>query len=305
MTSPLPPAPRVVVTGSHGLIGTALTTGLAKAGYAVRGLDLRAQDTQFGDVCDRDHVERALDGCVGVVHLAAVSRVIDGERDPDACWRTNVEGTRNVLDAALTRARRPWVIYASSREVYGQPPSLPASEDAPRAPVNIYGRSKVAGEDLVSGADLLTAVTRFSNVYGWTGDHADRVVPAFARQAALGRPLRVDGSGHTFDFTHLDDTVRGLMAVIQRLEAGVQLPPFHFLTGSPTTLGQLAALVVGLTGTASTVHEAPPRSYDVARFYGDPSRAAALLGWRAEVGLRDGVSRLISDFRALGATEVA
>lgn len=306
MTIPLQPAPRVVVTGSHGLIGTALTAALTKAGYAVRGLDLRAEDVHHGDVRDRDHVERALEGSVGVVHLAAVSRVIDGERDPDGCWRTNVEGTRNVLDAARACARRPWVIYASSREVYGQPSALPASEDAPRVPVNIYGRSKVAAEDLALEADLLTAVVRFSNVYGWTGDHADRVVPAFARQAALGQPLRVDGSGHTFDFTHLDDTVRGLLAVVARLDAGVHLPPIHFLTGTPTTLGRLATLAVGLAGTASAIHEAPPRSYDVAGFYGDPTRAAELLGWRAEIGLREGLSRLISDFRAqLGAAEVA
>jgi UDP-glucose 4-epimerase len=125
MTSPLQPAPGVVVTGSRGLIGTALTAVLTKSGYAVRGLDLRAEDIHHGDVRERDQVERALDGSVGVVHLAAVSRVIDGERDPDACWRTNVEGTRNVLEAALACARRPWLIYASSREVYGQPPVLP------------------------------------------------------------------------------------------------------------------------------------------------------------------------------------
>lgn len=298
--------PRVLVTGSHGLIGTALTAALGHHGFTARAFDLRAVGSGHGDIRARDHLERALDGCVGVVHLAAVSRVIDGERDPAACWHTNVEGTRNVLDAARSQARRPWVVYASSREVYGQPTALPASEDAAREPVNIYGRSKVAAEDLTRASDLPTAVVRFSNAYGWARDHADRVVPAFARQAALGLPLRVDGSGHTFDFTHLDDTVRGLLAVIDRLQRGAELPPLHFVTGRPTTLGQLATLAVALAGTASPIHEAPPRSYDVAGFYGDPTRAAEVLGWRAQIELREGLARLIADCRAsLDGAEVA
>jgi nucleoside-diphosphate-sugar epimerase len=294
--------PRILVTGFHGLIGTALVTAFNEAGYAVRGLDLRGFGESHGDIRNRADVERALDECVGVVHLAAVSRVIDGERNPTICWETNVEGTRNVLDAALCQVRSPWMIYASSREVYGQPLSLPATEDTTRAPVNIYGRSKVAAEDLTSSSPLQTAIVRFSNVYGWTGDHANRVVPAFARQAADGCPLRVDGSGHTFDFTHLNDTVRGVLAVVHRLERGDELPPLHFLTGTPTTLGELATMAVDLAGSTSTIHEAPPRSYDVSSFYGDTTRVAKLLGWQAEVPIRHGLARLIQDFRLQNAT---
>jgi UDP-glucose 4-epimerase len=286
------------VTGSRGLIGVALSRALEDVGYDVVGVDLRAEGPDRGDVRVRSEVDAAFVGCVGVVHLAAVSRVIDGERDPDGCWATNVEGTRNVLDAAKA-GTRPWVVYASSREVYGQPIALPASEDAPLEPMNIYGRSKLAAEELVRGSGLSTAVVRFSNVYGSTSDHADRVVPAFARQAALGEPLRVDGSGHTFDFTHLDDTVRGVMAVISQLEARAVVPPIHFVTGTATTLGQLASLAVEIARSGSTIHEAPPRSYDVAGFFGDPGRAAAVLGWHAKVPLRDGLRRLIHEFRML------
>jgi UDP-glucose 4-epimerase len=290
-------ARHVLITGSHGLIGTALGVELEQAGYTVERLDLRGGGRSRGDILDRAAVERAIDGCVGVVHLAAVSRVIDGERAPQACWRTNVDGTRNVIEAALAEPRRPWVIYASSREVYGQPGALPASEDAALAPVNIYGRSKVEAETLTARAELLTAIVRFSNVYGWVGDHADRVVPAFARQAVAGLPLRVDGSGHTFDFTHLDDTVRGVLAVVAQLESGATLPPLHFVTGTPTTLGQLAALAVELAGTGAPILEGAPRSFDVSRFHGDPARALAVLGWRPQVALRDGLARLIADFR--------
>jgi nucleoside-diphosphate-sugar epimerase len=278
---------------------------LVRAGYRVRGLDLRATGPEQGDVRDRAAVQRMLHGCVGVVHLAAVSRVIDGERDPDRCWSTNVDGTRVVLDAAR-EGGRPWVVYASSREVYGQPAALPVTEDAPLVPVNVYGRCKAAAERLTRASELLTSVVRFSNVYGSTEDHPDRVVPAFARQAALGLPLSVEGSDHTFDFTHLDDTIRGLMEVVQRLEAATELPPMHFPSGTPTTLGGLARLAVGLAGSASPICEAPPRSYDVSSFWGDPSRAYEMLGWRAKVTLREGLSRLIAAYRSQPRTpEVA
>jgi nucleoside-diphosphate-sugar epimerase len=135
-------------------------------------------------------------------------------------------------------------------------------------------------------------------VYGDTRDHADRVIPAFARAAAMGQALRVDGSGHTFDFTHLDDTIRGLMAMIRALDQGVSdLAPIHLLTGAPTTLGELAALAVELAKTSAPIVEAPPRSFDVARFCGDPRRAREVLGWQARVPLRQGLARLIRDFQ--------
>ena len=237
---------RILVTGSEGLVGSALTAALRDLQHQVVGLDLLGDGHDRGDVRRADDVARAVHGCDGVVHLAAISRVVWGERDPDACVATNLGGTRNVLAACLEASPR-WVLFASSREVYGQPAALPASEDAPRHPVNVYGRSKVQGEDLVVGArehGLATAVVRLSNVYGTTDDHQDRVVPAFARGAAEGRELRVDGRGHTFDFTHLDDTVDGLVRMIGLLEDGEAPPPVHVLTGRPTTLGELAELAV-------------------------------------------------------------
>jgi len=294
---------RVLVTGSSGLIGKALAEALRQDGFTPVEFDLRGIGSRAGDIRVSTDISRTITDCVGIIHLAAVSRVIDGEKDPEACWETNVMGTRNIIQAAMTLPDRPWLIYASSREVYGEPASTPVNEDAPLEPVNIYGRSKIAAERLVTDAPLRTAIVRFSNVYGSTDDHVDRVVPAFAQQAALGLPLRVDGSGHTFDFTHLDDTVRGVLAVIHKLEVGVELPPIHFVTGQPTTLGELASLAIELAGSNSTVHEAPPRNFDVSGFYGDPRRAARLLDWRPSVPLVDGLARLIQDFRTLHASE--
>lgn len=297
---------RIMISGSEGLVGARLALALEGRGYAVERLDLRAADADVrGDVRDPHSSRKRAEGCVGVVHLAAVSRVVWGQRDPERCWQTNVDGTANVLRAAEASRFRPWVVFASSREVYGQPSRTPVREDDPLQPVNIYGRSKAEGERLVAearAAGLRTAIVRLSNVYGCWHDHPDRVVPAFARAAAMAAPMWICGRHHTFDFTHIDDTVRGLVMLIETLEDGLERPPpIHFVTGRATTLGELAAFANAAGEGRSQLREAPERDYDVAQFVGDPSRARELLGWQPRVTVEDGVHRLVRDFSSLSA----
>jgi UDP-glucose 4-epimerase len=298
---------KVLVTGSAGVVGRALSAALRARGFAVAGLDLKlpADDPGCADIADGARVTPVMDGCCGVVHLAAVSRVAWAERDPEGCWRTNVEGTRSVLAAARRSSAQPWLLFASSREVYGEPTRLPVVEDDALRPVNAYGRSKAEGERLVleaRQAGMVTAVVRFANVYGSTDDHPDRVVPAFARAAVEGSDLRVDGSGSTFDFTHLDDTLAGVLAAVDALEQGERrLPTIHFCTGRATTLGELARIANRAGGERSQILEMPRRTYDVTRFVGDPRRARAVLGWEAGIDIVDGVRRLAQDLARLQA----
>lgn len=293
--------PRILITGSSGLVGSALRSALEARRFEVIGLDIQATGSDSGDVRDIDHVCRAVERCDGVVHLAAVSRVLWGERDPELCRATNVGGLRNIIDAIHSQKKSPWLIFASSREVYGPPDTLPVSEDAQLRPLNVYGHSKVTGEQLIDSArcmGLRASTIRLSNVYGNTDDHADRVIPAFARGAVMGQPLRVDGAENTFDFTHIDDTTHGLVALVEHMMGGGDaLPPIHFLTGRPTTLQQLAEMAIDIADTGSEIRHAPARTYDVAKFYGDPTRAYDLLGWSPQVTLREGLTRLINDFR--------
>jgi nucleoside-diphosphate-sugar epimerase len=292
----------ILISGCRGLIGSALSGALRAAGRECTGIDLRgsAEAGDHGDLRDADLLARRLASCEGVVHLAAISRVVWGQRAPALCWETNVTATQRLLDAALAAPRRPWVLFASSREVYGEPEQLPVDEDSPLCPINIYGRSKAEGERLTLAAreaGLTTAIVRFSNVYGWMADHPDRVAPAFARAAAIGGTLRVCGGATMLDFTHVDDAVRGVMAVIEQLAANVRtLLPVHFVSGTGTRLDELAELARTLGGRGARVLEAPARSYEVARFVGDPSRARALLGWQPQIDLAEGTARLVREF---------
>lgn len=289
---------RILVTGSRGLIGSALVRRLQGAGWEVFGFDI----ADGLDVVDAEAVAAALNGCAGVVHLAAVSRVVWGERDPARCRVVNVSGTHNILNAASRARHPPWVLAASSREVYGQAVSFPVKEDAELRPLNCYARSKVAAEKLVAASrdsGLRASVIRFSSVYGEVTDHLDRVGPAFARLAALGGTLRIDGSETTLDFTHVDDVAAALQTAVETLAAGDgQLPTLHLVSGRGTSLPELAAIAIGAAGCGQ-VTLGPGRSYDVRSFIGDPARAEQVLGWRAGIGLEDGIADLVKRFAAM------
>jgi nucleoside-diphosphate-sugar epimerase len=275
---------------------------LVLIGYEVRGFDCRlpAEHRDCGDIREQQLVNCVAKDVDGIIHLAAVSRVQWGDADPEQCWQTNVIGTENIIRAAAESERNPVVIVASSREVYGEPRALPVHEDTPAAPVNIYGRSKAAGERAaLAGRDagVNTAIVRFSNVYGSTADHADRVVPAFARAASEGTVMRVCGRAQVFDFTHVDDSARGTIMLLEAMLAGERaLPPIHFVTGRATTLEQLAEIANRAGGDRCPILEAPARTNDVATFVGDPTRAEQLLGWRAAVAIENGVRQLVDDF---------
>lgn len=292
---------KVLITGSSGLVGSVLRHTLESKGIEVVGFDLRAAGREHGDVCDASSLHHAISSCDGVIHLAAVSRVIWGEEDPVRCKQVNLGGLRNVLTHAKDSTNDPWVVFASSREVYGQPQTLPTSENEPLAPVNVYGHTKVEGENLVQSAracGLKASVIRLSNVFGRRSDHQDRVVPAFARQAVAGETLRVDGASHTFDFTYVDDVADGIATLVDLMGSKESAPPpIHFVSGVPTNLGQLANMAIELARSNAHVQLSAPRNFDVAQFYGNPSRAFQILGWRAETSVREGLERLIEAYR--------
>lgn len=293
----------ILVTGSEGLIGTALVRALGTDGAKVVGVDLRAPATERRlDICDSIRLAELAGKADGIVHLAAVSRVIDGERDPARCRAVNVDATRALLAAALASSRRPWFVYASSREVYGQQDVMPVGEDAPFRPLNVYARSKVEAEGLcreAREAGLRAAVVRFSSVYGSTADHATRVVPAFIRAAVEGGTLRVDGNDCTFDLTHVNDATEGLARLIRLIQAGEAAPPpIHFVSGTGIRLIDLAERAVALGDGRARIVTAPPRTFDIRCFIGNPARAETLLGWRATTDLDTGLRALAADFAA-------
>ncbi|BBO59251.1 NAD(P)-dependent oxidoreductase [Mycoavidus sp. B2-EB] len=293
---------RVLITGSKGLIGNALKSCLERLGIQVVGMDIDypTHHEAYGDIRDSKRFEELAAQCIGIVHLAAVSRVIWGERNPKLCWEINVNSTDNMLKTIRNLSNQPWIVYASSREVYGQQTRLPVSEDADLLPLNIYARSKLFAENLVSKYrehGLQTATVRFSSVYGSADDHVDRVIPAFCRVAALGGVMRIEGKDNILDFTHIDDVVDGLIKIIKKLQEGcMDLPTIHFTSGRATTLWQVAELAKRASHYSVKYMEAPSRTFDVSSFLGNPRLAHRLLNWKAKIPLQDGIARLVEQY---------
>jgi nucleoside-diphosphate-sugar epimerase len=288
---------KILITGSEGLIGKNIKSELFKYGYELLSYDLKSGN----DICDTKKLESYISQCHGIIHLAAVSRVVWGENDPDLCWKTNAVASKNLIDMALLQKHKPWVLVASSREVYGEPQHLPVSDTDPVDPINIYGRSKVAMEEAALNArelGLTIGIARLANVYGSIDDHHDRVLPAFCKAAVLGKPLRIDGFKNTFDFTHISDTISGLIKMVKKLDAGISnLPPIHLLPGVPTTLEEAALMAIKSANSNSIILEAPSRSYDVSRFYGEAKNALLYLNWQAKILPKQGIEMLVNEFK--------
>jgi UDP-glucose 4-epimerase len=294
----------LLLTGSEGLIGKKLKLLLLDAGYQIRSLDIALPKVhpEHGDITKYETLKNHLQDVSGVIHLAGVSRVVWGQNDPKNCLHTNVLSTQHLLDLCLNYPNKPWCLYASSREVYGEQSNLPVKEDAKPQPLNVYARSKVMAEqavELYRQAGLKTGILRFSNVYGSTDDHADRVVPAFCRAAATGGNLYLEGKDNIFDFTHVDDVALGILSAVKLLSEGKSLPTMHFVSGQPTSLAELANIACRLSTKQSELINRAPRNFDVARFYGDPTLAREILDWHAKIKLEAGLEKLVGEFSML------
>lgn len=295
---------RVLVTGATGLIGRHTLAALTAHGHGVRtfqrgpvsGLDVEHLP---GDVrTDRAPLSRAVQGCGAVVHLAGRGDVGESRRDPVGYAEVHATGTLHALEAAHSAGAV--FVLASSQRVYPLQ-SAACSEDAPNAPDSPYGYAKWVAELWCRMASehlgVASRVLRFFSVYG-VGQQASGnsgVVPIFARAALAGQPLVVQSAGRR-DFTDARDVARGILASIDHAQRVRGHRIFNIATGLGTTFGQLAEMIVGLTGSASPIEHRPaePEGSDLVA---DVTRARDDLGFSACVPLRDGLERYLGWLR--------
>jgi len=297
---------KILITGSSGLIGSALKDFFKDKDIDIVEYDIRDDPKQ--DVRDLEHVFSRVKNVEGIIHLAAVSRVKIAFENPSQCVEVNIGGTENILEAARRKSatnngKSPWIVFASSREVFGEPKHLPVTETSPRSPINIYGVAKVAGEDLcriyTKDYGLRTRVLRFSNVYSSVHDQLDRVVPTFILRAAKNEDIIIHGrGGETFDFTYIDDTVQGIWRCVQEIShaSSLEFDDFNICRGKPVTLRELAEIVIEETKSKSSIIHQEARFYDVKIFYGDPKKAMERLGFSPRIDIRKGISLAVEEF---------
>jgi len=293
---------KILVTGSSGLIGNAICEKLSERRITPITMDINSSPNpkfhpKFSDVRDIVEVSRALKNVEGVIHLAAVSRVIDGEKNPTLCTSTNIQGTNNILDVLTKTDPYPWVIFGSSREVYGEPIAFPVSEDHPLNPMNVYGETKKESEtriqEKVFSHNIDSVIFRYSNVYGSIYDHPTRVIPAFMWAALKDQPLRIDCPDHIFDFTFIDDTVEATMCGVEALAHGSSrgVRKYNVSPGIGTSLMELVDIISGVTGKELITVPGRRREYDVGKYYGDVKALETDLGYKCSTSIKTGLTK--------------
>ena len=302
----------ILVTGGAGFIGSALALRCAAAGERVRVLDDFSTgqrdrlagnpliETSEGDIRDAAAVREALGGVDRVAHLAALASVPRAELDPETAARVNVEGTLVVLDESR-RAGVSALAYASSCSVYGDGGEHPIAESAPLKPRSVYAVTKLAGERHVllhhrTGGPPAIAL-RFFNVYG-PGQPADSpysgVLARFAAQALAGERPEIHGDGgQTRDFVFIGDVVNALVLALDRASGDPGGQVFNVGTGRSASVREIWRLVADASGAALVPTFGPVRAGDMRHASADIRKAADLLGFRARVSLREGISSLL------------
>jgi dTDP-glucose 4,6-dehydratase len=305
---------KILVTGADGFIGSHLCEALVRDGYDVRAFvlynsfnswgwldtardDVRSSlDVFSGDIRDPHGVRQAMRGCDVVLHLAALIAIPYSYHSPDTYVETNVKGTLNVLQAARELGVAK-VVHTSTSEVYGTARFVPITEDHPLQGQSPYSATKIAADQLAlsfyTSFDTPVAVIRPFNTYG-PRQSARAIIPTIITQLANGRRVvRLGATAPTRDFSYVDDTVRGFIAVAESPRSAGEV--INVGSNFEISVGDTARLIADVMQQDVEIEtdseRLRPERSEVERLWADNSKAKSLLGWRPEYGGEDGFRR--------------
>jgi nucleoside-diphosphate-sugar epimerase len=291
-----------LVTGAAGFIGSHLCEALEQAGHSVRGVDcftdyyaadLKEQNAAGRAVVRADlaeaPLEPLLDGVDGVFHLAGQPGVRSFGDAFRGYVRHNLVASQRVFEAAAQAGVR--VVFASSSSVYGEAEGYPTSEDARPRPISPYGITTLGCEHLARATELafgLDAVLlRYFTVYG-PRQRPDMAFTRILTALAQGTPFELYGDGSASrGFTYVADAVAATAAAMERGTTGAI---YNVSGGAEATMREAIATCERVSGRTLDLRITPSAKGDVSRTAADTTRITEALGWRAEVGLEQGLA---------------
>ena len=305
----------ILVTGAAGFIGSHTTDQLLAAGHRVLGVDnfrTGRRDNLAAAARSPDFTLReadvtapgALDAIVAefrpdaIIHLAALVSVQESMANPDLNYALNVHATHLVAEAAR-KQKVPRLVFASSAAIYGDATDLPIRESTEKRPISPYGAAKLASEALLLGHGAAFGITvrcqRYFNVFGPRQDPASPysgVISIFDRRYREGKPVTIYGDGQqTRDFISVHDVARA--NVLAATGTGVVSGVANICTGRATSLLEIVESFRRHYPAVSPPTHATPRTGDIIHSRGAPEEAAKAVGFRAQVGVADGLAELI------------
>ena len=311
----------LLITGGAGFIGSNFAKTSINRGWKVRILDklstglqsiadeleLNGAEIIIGDIRDELLLDKAMNGCDAVVHLAAQVSVPLSVSNPEETMSINVDGTSKVIAACLKHGVKRLVI-ASSAAVYGEAENLPLKEEDAGHILSPYAQSKWENETQIIDArkkGLQATALRFFNVYG-DGQRPDgayaAVIPKFADMMAQGIVPQINGDGlQTRDFVHVHDVCE---AVYSLIEGDWKADKFHVYNVATQSKITLLELVEAINTSLSSflpdyIHispaHGPERVGDIRHSMASIERIQSTLDWSPKVGFEEGIKGLLQE----------
>jgi len=303
---------KVLVTGGAGYIGSHACKALARAGYTPVTFDNMStgwrEAVKFGPLAEGDLLDpAALDAAfaehapIAVMHFAAFSLVGEAMKDPGKYWRNNVLGALNLIEAAI-RANCLNFVFSSTCATYGEQDGVLLTEDSPQQPLNAYGASKRAIEDMLrdfrASHGLNSVIFRYFNVAGADpdaeiGEHhipETHLIPLLLDAIEGARPaLTIFGTDYDTpdgtcirDYVHVSDLVDAHVLGLRWLESDKESRVFNLGTGRGFSVREVVEASRRVTNKPVPVNEGPRREGDATSLVSGGTRAGRELGWRPE-----------------------
>jgi len=318
---------RILVTGGAGYIGSHTCVELLESGYEVVVVDnlcnskytslervaqIAGKSVQFHqvDLCDTDALDEVFSQQKpdAVIHFAGLKAVGESVNMPIAYYQNNIAGTLNLLQV-MSKYQVKDIVFSSSATVYGDPASLPITEDFPLSATNPYGRSKLIVEEMlgdvyISDSQWNVALLRYFNpvgahISGLIGEDPNGIpnnLMPYISQVAVGKLDKLsvfggdydttDGTG-VRDYIHVVDLAKGHIKALQKLVQKPGLVVWNLGTGQGYSVIEMAEAFARASGRKVPYEIVGRRAGDIAACYADPAKALNELGWKAEKGLKE------------------
>ena len=304
----------VLVTGGAGYIGAHTCKALSQAGYTPIAYDnlsnghrkaVRWGPLEIGDILDKERLEATFRQWrpQAVIHFAGLIEVGRSVAEPLLFYRHNVDGSRCLLEA-MAAFDVAAIVFSSSAAVYGEPENTPIPETHPLRPVNPYGRTKLAVEQMLADAaaasELRFAALRYFNAAGADPEHeiGERHEPEthalpLAILSGLGERQMFEIFGTDYatpdgtairDFVHVSDLAQAHVCALRHLHDGGASDRYNIGTGIGVSVRELVTTVEKVLGREVPNREAPRRAGDPAVLVATPAKAMAELDWQPETG---------------------
>ena len=299
---------KILVTGGAGFIGSHIAEYLVQRGDDVTVLDNLITGSKEnltkisdkinfvnGDIRDHKLLEKLVSDTTGVFHEAALASVQQSFSMKDEYIDVNVTGTENIFKLAKEYGFK--IVYASSSSVYGNPKKIPVKEDDERKPINPYAKTKLDGEDLAkkySEIGVKVIGLRYFNVFGkrQSKEYAG-VIKLFLQRIQQKKSPKINGDGlQTRDFVHIDDVVK---ANVLAMDSDINHRFLNVGSGLPTSVLDLANLIIEVSGLSLEPIHGPELSGDVKATQSDIKLIRKLLNWEPKTKLDAWLTKIISN----------